>query len=131
MTNQMLLATGALFILTLLILLFYQTSTEQASVSIENEAMLTGSGIAQSLISEILKRSFITQFDDIDDFDSYSIIDSSTRLSKYNLWVNVGYISDMNPNNTVDIRTYKKKVVVSLLSMYLPATLKLYHVIGY
>ena len=55
MTNQMILAAGALFILTLLILLFYQSSAEQTSISIETEAVLAGAGIAQSLIAEIQK----------------------------------------------------------------------------
>ena len=160
MSNQLLLATGALFILTLLILLFYQTSAEQTSVSVENEAILAGSGIAQSVIAEIQKRSydentvtkyadcidsltltsslgpdsgevFLTQFDDVDDFDNYSIVESSTRLRDYNLSVSVDYVDIMNPNNISFSRTFCKRIEVSIISLYLPDTLKLYHIKGY
>lgn len=160
MSNQMLLAIGALFILTLLILLFYQTSIEQTSVSVENEAILAGTGIAQSLIAEIQKRSFdeytvtkttyltdslsvsgalgpdsgevfITQFDDIDDFNNYSVTDVSTRLGNYHLSVEVDYVVSLTPNTTTINRTFNKRVTVSIISTYLPDTLKFYHIIGY
>ena len=160
MSNQMLMATGALFILTLLILLFYQTSTEQTSVSVENEAILAGSGIAQSIIAEIQKRSFdeytvtnttyyldslsapgmlgrdtgevfITQFDDIDDFDDYSIEDVSTRLGSYDLAVSVDYVNSLTPDEITLNRTFNKKITVRIWSAFLPDTLKFYHVIGY
>lgn len=160
MSSQMLLATGALFILTTLILLFYQTSTVQTSVSVENEAILAGSGIAQSLITEIQKRSFdentitkyvdsidsltvpgslgpdagevyLTQFDDVDDFDNYSVVDLATRLGNYNLSVRVDYIGNMNPNIIQLSRSFSKRIEVSVASVYLPDTLKLYHIVGY
>jgi len=160
MSNQMLLATGALFILTLLILLFYQSSTEQSSVSVENEAILAGTGIAQALIAEIQKRSFdertvthatyftdsisvsgalgpdagevfITQFDDIDDFNNYSVTDVSTRLGDYKLSVDVDYVGNLAPDTKTFNRTFNKKVTVSISSTYLPDTLKFYHIIGY
>ena len=160
MSNQMLLATGALFILTLLILLFYQTSIEQTSVSVENEAIVAGSGIAQALIVEIQKRSydentvtkyvdninlltssgnlgrdsgevFITQFDDIDDFDDYSTTDASTRLGDYDLSVGVDYVQNFAPNTITVNRTFNKRITVRIASTYLPDTLKFYHLKGY
>lgn len=160
MTNQMLLASGALFILTLIILLFYRTSAEQSSVSLENDAMLAAAGLAQSLIAEIQKRSFdeitvskyidsrdsltpsielgpeddelfLTQYDDVDDFDGYSVVDSSTKLGQYNLRVSVDYISDTDPNSISLSKTYNKLVKVAVISMYLPDSLKLYHIVGY
>ena len=160
MNNQMMLAAGALFILTLLILLFYQSSTEQTSVSVESEAVLAGSGIAQSLIAEIQKRSFdenttelttyyvdsltapdnlgpdageffFTQYDDIDDFNEYTVVDESTRLGKYKLAVNVGYINRMEPDSLIDNRSFSKKICVQVSSMYLKNPLEFYHVIGY
>ena len=78
MTNQMILAAGALFILTLLILLFYQSSAEQTSISVETEAVLAGSGIAQSLIAEIQKRSFDERTTTVTTYypDSLTLIDS-------------------------------------------------------
>jgi hypothetical protein len=156
----MLLATGALFILTLIILLFYRTSAEQSSVSLENDAMLAASGLAQSLLTEIQKRSFdevtvskyidskdsltessdlgpevselfLTQYDDVDDFDGYSVVDSSTKLGQYNLTVNVDYVSEMDPNTITMTKTYNKLVKVAVTSMYLPDSLKLYHIVGY
>lgn len=160
MTNQMLLASGALFILTLIILLFYRTSAEQSSVSLENDAMLAASGLAQSLIAEIQKRSFdeitvskyidstdsltsatelgpeddelfLTQYDDVDDFNGYSVVDSSTKLGQYKLSVSVDYISDMDPNTISVSKTYNKMVMVAVTSMYLSDSLKLYHIVGY
>ncbi len=160
MTNQMLLASGALFILTLIILLFYRTSAEQSTVSLENDALLAASGLAQSLLTEIQKRSFdeitaskyidsidsltssmelgpeddelfLTQYDDVDDFDGYSVVDSSTKLGRYNLRVNVEYVSDMDPNTVSLSKTYNKLVEVSVFSMYLPDSLKLFHIVGY
>ena len=160
MSHQMLLSAGALLFLTILILLFYQASTEQTSVSVENEAILAGSGIAQSLMAEIQKRSydentvtkytdsidsltlpsslgtdagevFLTQFDDVDDFNNYNIVDLSTRLGDYSLSVSVDYVGIMNPNNISFTRTFCKRIEVSVESVYLPDTLKLYHVIGY
>jgi hypothetical protein len=160
MSNQMLLATGALFILTLLILLFYQSSRQQTSVSVENEAILASSGIAQSVIAEIQKRSydentvtkyadsidsltitsslgpdsaehFITQYDDVDDFDNYSIVDSSTRLGGYSISVSVDYVGIMNQNNVSFARSFCKRIEVAIVSLYLPDTLKFYHIKGY
>ena len=160
MSTQMLLATGALFILTLLILLFYQSSTEQTSVSVENEAILASSGIAQSVIAEIQKRSFdeyttthttyytdsltvsgllgkdpgevfLTQFDDVDDFVDYKVTDASTRLGAYELSVDVDYVLNFTPDSTTINRTFTKRITVSIISTYLPDTLKFYHVIGY
>jgi hypothetical protein len=156
----MILAAGALFILTLLILLFYQSSAEQTSISIETEAVLAGAGIAQSLIAEIQKRSFdektttkttyypdsltvpdslgkdsgeffFTQFDDVDDFDDYKVIDESTRLGKYKLHVKVGYIDKMIPDSTIDHRTFSKRINVTVSSVYLHQPLEFNHVIGY
>ena len=160
MNNQMILAAGALFILTLLILLFYQSSAEQTSVSVETEAVLAGSGIAQSLIAEIQKRSFdenttevttyyidsltapdalgpdagenfFTQFDDIDDFNDYEVVDASTRLGDYKLKVKVGYVDNLLPDSLVAHKTFSKKICVSVSSMYLHNTLEFFHVIGY
>jgi hypothetical protein len=156
----MLLAAGALFILTLLILLFYQSSAEQTSVSVETEAVLAGSGIAQSLIAEIQKRSFdentltkttyyldsltavdslgpdageyfITQFDDIDDFNNYQVTDESTRLGQYRLKVNVGYVDNLTPDTLTLNRTFNKRISVRVSSAFLHQPLKFNHVIGY
>lgn len=159
-SNQQLLVIGSIFLLSMLILNFYSSSTNQMSVSVNNEAIISATGIAQAMIDNIQTRAFdeatvsvaVTNaanltasanlgpdagevsanfYDDVDDFNNYSTIDSSTRLSDYTVNVIVNYIVNMNPASITASKTFAKRVDVSVISQYLPDTLTLSQVIAY
>ncbi len=160
MGSQQLLAIGSIFLVTMLALNFYTSNTNQMEVSVSNEAIISGTGIAQGMIDNILTRAFdettvsssvsstssltssanlgpdagennIFMFDDIDDFKNYSAVDSSTRLSNYNVSVDVNYVVNLNPENNSLSPTFAKRIDVSITGMYLTDTLTLFHIVTY
>ena len=73
----------------------------------------------------------VYKFDDIDDFKNYSAVDSSTRLSSYNISVDVKYVVNLNPENTSFSPTFVKRIDVSISGQYLTDTLTLSHIVTY
>ena len=160
MGSQQLLAIGSIFLITMLAINFFTSNTNQMEVSVSNEALISATGIAQGMIDNILTRAFdektvsgsvssassltpsgnlgpdagennVYKFDDIDDFKNYSAVDSSTRLSSYNISVDVKYVVNLNPENTSFSPTFVKRIEVSISGQYLTDTLTLSHIVTY
>lgn len=160
MGSQQLLAIGSIFLVTMLALNFFTSNINQLESSISNEAFISATGIAQGMIDNILTRAFdektvsgsvsatsaltssgnlgpdasennVYKFDDIDDFKNYSTIDSSTRLSNYNISVDVNYVVNLNPENNSLSATFAKRIDVSIWGLYLSDTLTLSHITTY
>lgn len=58
---QMFLVIGGLVLISILIINFYSISGEQYKTKISNEAVITATGIVQSLIEEMARKSFDEQ----------------------------------------------------------------------
>lgn len=159
-SNQSMLVIGSIFLLGMLIVNFYNSNTEQLVTSVENETILAATGIAQSLLDDIQNRAFdeytvdkytdtpdsLTSaymlgpeggetssilFDDIDDFDGFNSVDSSTRLGAYNISVDVFYVANFLPDSTTSSPTFLKRINVNVINAYMEDTLTLSHLIGY
>ncbi|MBN1301906.1 MAG: hypothetical protein JW995_11885 [Melioribacteraceae bacterium] len=157
---QTLMAIGSIFLLSLLIFNYYRTNTEQTMMSVDNEAIITATGIAQSIIDNIQTRAFdefttaaytnsadsltlannlgpdagesiITQFDDVDDFNGIATVDTTTRLGDYDIDIDVYYISNLSPSTVSFTRTFAKRIDVTVMNDYLKDTLRLSHVVSY
>jgi hypothetical protein len=77
-----------------------------------------------------------TTFDDIDDYNGYTEIDTIGVTDIFNVKVNVSYctsIKDPNPGSPSSVRTFSKRVDISVYNKYLNLidTLKLSKVFSY
>ncbi|MBU0561579.1 MAG: hypothetical protein KJ799_17060 [Bacteroidetes bacterium] len=158
--SQQLLVLASIFFLTMLIVSFYQSSNEQLTLSLSNEAIITAAGIGQGVIEDAQNRAFdektitasvsvadsltlpaslgpesgeatVFQFDDIDDFDEYAFSDSLDRLGDFDVSVSVRYVNNLLPESTPSVRTFSKRIDVSVFNTYLIDTLRLSYIVSY
>lgn len=157
-TGQQIIAIGAIFLLSLLALTVYRSTGNRTTSNYENEAILTGTSIGQSMLEEITSKSFdentisspakntsdlssvlgpetgennVNQYDDIDDYLNYTTSDSLERMGKFNIKVSVYYVEKMNPEVKSIVRTFSKRIDVMVTNKNLPDTLKLNYVVAY
>ena len=155
----LLLAGGILFF-TNLVLTFNRTSASQALVVYENESFIYGESLSQGFIEEIQTRAFdentisdtvdspedlspansmghdggensMNQFDDIDDFNNYSYVDSLSGLGNFEVNVSVYYINNYLPDVKSNLQTFSKRVDISLDNPYLQATVRVSKIFSY
>lgn len=159
-SGQNILVIGALSILTLLILNFYDSDSNQLSISLYNEAVVTATGLGQTVIEEISSKPFdekvinqyvevpdsltpalslgaetgetdIYLFDDMDDFKNYSRTDSLFRLGNFNINVDVNYVEETKPDIAGNVRTFYKLATITVTNPYLKGALKLNYIASY
>lgn len=159
-SGQNILVIGALSILTLLIISFYNSESTKYIMTLDNEAIITATGLGQIVIEQISSKHFdekiinnyfwvpdsltspldlgaeedeteLALFDDVDDFNNYSRKDSLDRLGKFNISVVVNYIKKEEPDSIVNVRTFYKLATVSVTNPYLLSTLKLHYLASY
>ncbi len=157
-TTQTLLTIGGILLLTFLILSYYRSSGTQTEISINNEAIITGTGIAQSLFDEIQGKAFDettttasvsdannlssslgkdsgeslrSSFDDVDDYRKYTTNDTLSKLGVFFSEIDVNYVSASDPDVISYSRTFAKRVDITVTNDYLTDTLKFSQVISY
>lgn len=159
-TGQTLLVTVGLLLFTIFVLTVYRTTTSRFAIAIANESILTGTAIAQSMIDEIVQKSFdekvlgsnfstpdsltplnllgpdigendITTFDDIDDFNGYKRVDSLQRLGNFKVQVQVYYVNPNSPDQKSLTKTFAKKIEVYIINNFLTDTIKMYRVVTF
>ncbi len=159
-SGQQILTIFAIAILTVLIINVYNSQSTKEAMLLSNEAIITSTGIAQSLLNEIQAKAFDkktvsqgvaytdslilpnslgpdagevvpTQFNDVDDYKNYTRSDSLERLGLFNTKVDVYYINKLSPGVKSYTQTFTKEIVVSVTNPSLPDTLKFYLVIAY
>lgn len=159
-TGQTLLITVGLLLFTIFILTVYRTTTSRFAFAIANEALLTGTGIAQSLIDEVTSKNFdektinkvvsvpdsltpvkflgpddgendVTKFDDIDDYNNYKRIEALSRLGNFRSWIKVYYVNPNLPDQMSISRTFAKKIEVYVQNDFVTDTVKLYRIVTY
>jgi len=159
-TGQQMLVLGALILISSFILRVNTTKTSQIKSTITNQAIITATSIAQSLMEQIQSESFdqktvstavtipdsltspallgpeagetnILKFNDIDDYNNYIETDTMGILGIYNIKSKVSYCTKMNPDITSSVSTFSKRVDISIYNKFLIDTLKISKVISY
>ncbi|MEW5843462.1 MAG: hypothetical protein AB1775_09385 [Bacteroidota bacterium] len=153
-TQQIILVIGGMVLLGLLALTFYNSYNTKTDLDIYNQAIITASGIGQSMIDEIQAKAFdektvskrvnnVSQltavgalgpdsgetspanYDDIDDYKNYMRLDTLNTLGVFTTRVDVNYAVKLNPNQTSSSQTFAKRIDVFVTNTYLKDTLKL------
>jgi len=159
-TTQQFLVLGGLILLSILALNFFRASELQYDLKYENEAIITATSLAQSVIEEIGTKAFdeVTVdyktddvdsltlenyfgpdsaetnrdlFDDIDDYDGYSFKDSSLGLGKFDVSVIINYADRVKPDVLSINRTFCKRATVIVDNSYLKFKTKFYYAFSY
>lgn len=157
-TIQSILTIGGIILLTLLMLSYYKNEGTHTSISLENEAIITGTGVAQSMLDEIQGKAFDEKtlttsvsnpndlssslgkdsgelnpstFDDVDDYNNCTIGDTLAKLGVFTSSIRVHYINNMDPGTITITKTFSKRIDISVVNNYLTDTVKLSQVISY
>ncbi len=159
-SGQQLLTIAAIVLLSVLIINVNQASNQRLTAMYSNEAVLTGTGIAESMIDEIESKAFdqntvnksvsdvseltgvynlgpelgetnSLNFNDVDDYNDYITTDSLERMGTFHIKVSVAYIKTMDPSIETNSRTFTKKISVFVTNKNLSDTLKLYDAVSY
>jgi len=155
--NQSLMAMFGIVLFTYLIITFNNSSQTQIELNLENEAIITASSVAQSVIDEILTKSFdeatvtkaVTktsdlgsigsengetkafQFDDVDDYNNYTDKVALSRLGEMDYKVEVSY-ANRSTGAVTGSKTFSKLIKVTVKSPYLMAgEMSLSHLVSY
>lgn len=157
---QYLLILGGLILFTTLILNQSKSSQQQTDSSINNEGIVIATSIGQSIIEKLEIMSFdektisseiedadsltlayslgaeygendITLYDDIDDFNNITLIDTNNRLGEFETSIEVFYVAESALENLSTTRTFLKKARINVSNEYLLDTLKLEYIFGY
>lgn len=153
-TQQIILVIGGMVLLGLLALTFYNSYNSKTDLDIYNEAIISASGIGQSIIDEIQAKAFDqntvshsvnnasqltavgllgpdagesspANFNDIDDYKNYVRFDTLNTLGVFKTQVDVNYAVELNPDQISSVRTFSKRINVFVTNNYLKDTLKL------
>jgi hypothetical protein len=159
-TGQQLLTIASIMLITLLIMNVHRATAERLTIMYSNEAIIAGTGVAQSLIDEIESKAFDqqtvskevsttdsltapnalgaetgentrTMFNDVDDYNNFTETDSLPRTGIYNIKVKVEYVANMNPSLISNYSTFTKKIDVFVTNFSLPDTLKFSDIVAY
>lgn len=157
---QLLLIAGGLILLGIVSLTIYNSFGSKTDSDLYNAAYITGTGVAQSIIDQILTKSFdqntvsatvtdpsgltavnslgpdagetsVTQFNDIDDYKGYSRSDTLSVMGVFHTRVDVNYALKMNPDQLSNARTFTKRIDVYVSNVYLKDTLQFSYVKAY
>ena len=158
-TNFLLLVGGIIF-LTNLILTFNRTASTQAGVIYENESYIYGESLGQSILEELETRYFdentitdevtdptdltnsnsltyedgeysLIEFDDIDDFNGFILVDSLSGHGIYNCTVEVYYVNPDYPDTKTINAYFSKRVDIVLTNPYLMNDIKISKIYSY
>ncbi len=159
-TGQTLLVTVGLLLFTIFILTVYRTTSSRFAFAIANEALLSGTALAQSLLDEISQKNFdektigkivnspdsltasnlfgpdlgennVNHYDDIDDYHEYQKIDSLPRLGRYWTDSRIFYVNPNNPDQISNKQTFAKKIEVFVRNGFIIDTIKMYRIVTY
>jgi len=139
-TGQMVLGIAALGLLSFIFLNSNKTTTATLDSMITNKGIVAANSLALSLLSEIGNKAYdentigttivsasdfspilqaesgevYPNFDDVDDYNNFSKVDSIPQIGKFNLHVKVEYITDNLIKTSA--RTYNKNVIIVVKS---------------
>jgi|ERR1035437_10241943 hypothetical protein len=107
----------------------FDSATVSKSVS-STSALTPVGGLGPDLL---LGETSFTKFNDVDDYNNYSEIDTIGSTDIFNVKVRVSYATKMNPDVSSSVPTFSKRVDISVYNKYLNLidTLKLSKIISY
>jgi hypothetical protein len=159
-SGQQLLTIFAITLLTILAINVYRSSGSRSDTNLYDEAIITGTGIGQSMLNEVDSKAFdettvlksvstpdsltpplslgpdagevlSTEYDDIDDYNNFVRTDSLSRLGVFKTSVKVYYIAKMSPSVKSSSPTFTKEIDIYVTNFSLPDTLKFNRIISY
>jgi hypothetical protein len=158
--NQMMLSIVGMIFLSMLILNVHTSTSDKLIILYSNESVIEATGIVQAVFEEIQTKAFdettttsaakernlltpalslgndssevvSRDFDDIDDYNNYTITDTANVMGTFELAVQVRYAEETAPYETSSSRTFIKRVDVSITNESLPTTLTFNKLISY
>ena len=156
----MMLSIAGIFFLSLLILDVNKGTGSRLIEQYSNEAVIEATGIVGGLFEEIQSRAFdeetitgsvkksnlltnlisigpdsaeylSTSFDDIDDYNNYMLVDSTTGMGDFTLMVNVYYVEEDDPDSDSSSSTFLKRIRIAINNQYLPVILVFNRLVSY
>jgi len=165
MTNlQMLLALGAMILLTILIANVNKNTSAVEDTMYDSNFGITATSIASSVIEDASKKRFdnvyfkdstrvynvndftpaanlgvdsgevITDpksFNDFDDYNGYTTVDSTMPSAIFHLSCRVCYVNDATPNDSVNTQTFHKKITIKVSSRSMRDTIVMSSIYSY
>lgn len=153
---QTFLTIGAMIFLTMTSLRFNTVILENSTIEMENKVMLTAFSLADDMIEEIKVRAFdqvtvkfptaslgnlttsdklgpetgetYPNFNDVDDFNGYTKYVTAPHAEDYYVTTKVQYVNETNPDQVSTLRTYYKKVTVTVTSPYMRNAINLSYI---
>jgi len=160
----MLLALGAMILLTILLLNVNRNTLNVEDVMYDSNFGITATSIASSVIEDASKKRFdntfyvdsnrvynpadftpaanlgadsgedITNpktFNDFDDYDNYSTVDSTMPSAVFNVLCKVNYVNDSALDDSSNTQTFHKKITVKVWSKSMRDTMVMSSVYSY
>lgn len=147
-------AIGALFIFTLISVTFNSSFLENTTVEVENKVYLTAFSLADDVVEEVKQKAFdqstATQlkivaltsltlpddfgpetgeswpnFNDIDDYQGYTKSVNLPHAEYYTVQCSVNYFDPTNPSVPSPVRTFFKKIDITVSSPYMRSEVKI------
>lgn len=158
-TGQTIITLGAMYLLAVLVLQTNKNFMMTEDVMMNSKFGVLAVSLGTSLIEEASSKAFdsytdttaITNvnlltaanglgpkdgevypnFNDFDDFNNYSRIDTTMPSAPFKLKCSVVYINPANPEVPVNYRTWHKKIMVTVTSKFMPDTIRLSSIYSY
>lgn len=161
---QMILALGAMILLTILIMNVNKNSLSVEDVMYDSNFGITATSIASSIIEDASKKRFDSiyyvdsstvydvndftpaanlgvdsgeviidpkTFNDFDDYDNYTTIDSTMPSAVFNVHCKVTYVNDTALDDSANTQTFHKKITVKVWSRSMRDTMIMSSVYSY
>jgi MSHA pilin protein MshD len=150
-TGQMILTMGAMIFLSAMVLRVNTVSLKNTTTMYNSKFNILAVSIGNTMIEEISKKAFdentisntltstgqltnqnnlgpdsetYSQFDDIDDYDGYSITDATMPSAIFNISCSVGYVRDTNPDQITNSKQWTKKITITITSISMKDTVR-------
>ena len=158
-TGQMLLTMSAMILLSMVILRTNTSFLMTDSVLYDTKFEVLAVSIGTSLIEEANSKAFDTETDtttvastgdltlastlgpesgetyliynDFDDFNGYTRVDSSMPSANFNISCRVSYVGQDNPDLELSLRTWHKKITVDVSSISMTDTISMSSIYSY
>lgn len=162
MNGQILLALGAMFLLSMLILNTNKNSLTTEDVMYDSKFGILANSLGASIIEDATKKHFdnnsdtayITNpsglvtaaklgpdagedannpatFNDVDDYNNYSYVDSTMPSAVFHILCKVYYVNPANPDVPISSQNWHKKIEVDVWSVSMQDTIKQSSIFSY
>jgi hypothetical protein len=158
-TGQMMLALGAMVLLSYLVLRVNNSQLTSQDNMQNTKFGLLAVSLATSVLEDANKRSFDDKtinasvsstssltpaaslgtesgevydtFDDVDDYNNYTKLDTSMGSAAFSIKCTVGYVNPSAPDVIVNTQTWHKRILVQVTSKSMKDTIRLSQVFSY